>query len=84
MNAGACRPAEPEETDRDAEAADKSWREAFFGCELAVFVELGLDNFMEVVEEWRDDEDGAEEDSHECESFLAQVEFVDAFEDDGE
>ena len=39
---------------------------------------------MEVVEEGWDDEDGAEEDADECEAVLAEVEVVNAFEDDGE
>ena len=59
-------------------------QEAFLGREFAVFVELRLDHLVEVVEERGDDEDGAEENTHECETLFPQVELVDAFEDDGE
>ena len=84
MDAGARGPAEPEKADRDAEGADESRREAFLGLEFAVFVELGFDHLVEIIEEWWNDEDGAEEDAYECQTFFVQVEFIDAFEDDGE
>lgn len=84
MDAGARGPAEPEEADGDAEGADEGWREAFLRCEFAVGVELRFHYFVEVVEKGWDDEDGADEDADEGQAFFAQVEFVDAFEDDGE
>ena len=83
MDARARRPAEPKETDGYAKGADKSWWEAFLRFDLAVVVELRLDHLVEVIEERGDDQDGAEEDAHERETFLAQVELVDADEDDG-
>ena len=60
MDAGACGPAEPEEADGNAECADESRREAFFGGEFAIFVELRFHYLVKVVEEWRDDEDCAD------------------------
>ena len=84
MNARARGPAEPKETDGYAKRADESGRETFLRFDLAVAVELRLDYLVEVIEERRHDEDGAEEDTHECETFLAQVELVDADEDNGE
>ena len=65
MDARACGPAEPEKTDRDAEAADESRRKAFFGFEFAIFIELGFDYLVEVVEKWWNDEDCTEENSNE-------------------
>jgi len=58
--------------------------EAFFWFQFAVLVEMGLDDFVEVVEEGGNDEDVAAEDADEGETFFAEVEFVDIFEDDGE
>ena len=84
MDAGARGPAEPEKADGDAEGADERGRETFLGLEFAVFVELGFDYPVEVIKEWWDDEDGAEEDAYECQTFFGQVEFINAFEDDGE
>ena len=83
VDARARGPAEPKETDGYAKGADESGREAFFRFDLAVVVELRLDCLVEVIEERRNDEDGAEEDAHERETFLAQVKLVDADEDDG-
>ena len=83
VNARARGPAEPKETDGYAKGADESGREAFLGFDLAVVVELRLDYLVEVIEERRNDEGGAEEDAHERETFLAEVELVDADEDDG-
>lgn len=60
MDARACGPAEPEETDGNAEGADESWRKALFGLEFAVFVELRFDYLVEVVEEGWDDDDCAD------------------------
>ena len=60
MDAGACGPAEPEEADGDAECADESWREALFGSEFAIFIELRFDYLVEVVEEWWDNDDCAD------------------------
>ncbi len=60
VDAGACGPAEPEEADGDTECADESGREAFFGFEFAVLVELGFHHLVEVVEERWDDEDCAD------------------------
>ena len=84
MDARARGPAEPKETDGYAKGADESGREAFLRFDLAVVVELRLDYLVEVIEERGHDEDGAEEDAHERETFLAEVELVDADEDDGE
>ena len=84
VDARARRPAEPKETDGYAKGADESGREAFLRFDFAVVVELRLDYLVEVIEERGHDEDGAEEDAHERETFLAQIELVDADEDDGE
>ena len=59
MRAGVGGPAEPEETDGDAEGADEGGGEALFGLEFAFGVELGFYDFVEVKEEGGDDEDGA-------------------------
>ena len=83
MDAWARGPAKPKETDWYAKGADESGREAFLGFDLAVVVELRLDDLVEVIEERGDDEGGAEEDAHERETFLAEVELVDANEDNG-
>ena len=83
MDTRARRPAEPKETDGYAKGANESGREAFLRFDLAVVVELRLDDLVEVIEERGHDEDGTEEDSHERETFLAQFELVDADEDDG-
>ena len=84
MDAWTCGPAEPEEADWYAKGADESRRESFLRFNLAVIVKSRFDYFIQIVEEWRDDEDSAEENSYECKTFLAKVEVVDAFEDDGE
>lgn len=44
-------PAEPEEADGNAEAAHERGRQAFFGFEFAVGVELWLGVAMEIPEE---------------------------------
>ena len=77
-------PAEPEEADGDAEGADEGGWEALFGLDFAGGVELGFDDFVEVEEEGGDDEDGANEDTDEGETFLAEVEAVDVYEYNGE
>ena len=82
MDAGARGPAEPEEANGDAESADECWREPFFGFEFAILVELRFDYYIEVVEEWRDNNHCAEQDSHERQTLFAQVELVKALEDD--
>ena len=84
VDAQARRPAEPKKTDGYAKSAHESGREAFLRFDLAVVVELRLDYLVEVIEERGHDEDGAEEDANERETFLAQIELVDADEDDGE
>lgn len=58
------------------------WREPFFGFEFAILVELRFDYYIEVVEEWRDNNHCAEQDSHERQTFFAQLELVNALEDD--
>ena len=63
MDAEAHGPAESEEANEDAESADKGWREAFFGLDFAILVELRFDYLVEVVEEWRDNNDCAEQNS---------------------
>lgn len=83
MDAGARGPAELEEANGDAECADESWRETFFGFEFALFIKLRFDYLVEVVEERRDNEHCAEKNPHERQAFLTRVELVDAFEDDG-
>ena len=84
MDVRARRPAEPEQADGDAKSADERRGQPFLGLEFAVFVELRLHHFVEIVEERGDDEGGAEEDADEGEAFFAKVELVDPREDDGE
>lgn len=84
MGPGVGGPAEPEEANGDAEGADEGGGKALFGLEFTGGVELGFDDFVEVEEKWGDDEDGANEDTDEGETFLAEVEAVDVYEDNGE
>lgn len=51
MDRRARRPAEPEQAHRNEEGADHGGLQANFGSQFAVLVELGLDEFVAVVEE---------------------------------
>ena len=84
MDRRARRPAEPEQADGNEEGANHSGLQADFGSEFAVLVELGLDEFVAVVEEGYQDDEGSEEDAEECKAFEALGEVVDLGEDDGE
>ena len=84
MNVRASRPSEPKHADGDTKRTDKGRWEAFFGLEFALGVELGFDVAVEVVEEGGYDEDGADEDAGEGETFFAETEVVGSYEDDGE
>ena len=77
-------PAEPEQADGNEEGADHGGLQADFGSEFTVLVELGLDEFVAVVEEGYQDNDGTDEDAEECEAFETLGEVVDLAEDDGE
>lgn len=55
MNVWVCRPAKPEQANRNAKAADKCWREPFLGFDFAVLVELRLGVAMKIPEEGRNE-----------------------------
>ena len=84
MDRRARRPAEPEEANGQEEGAEHRGLQTDLGPEFAVLVEFGLDEFVAVVEEWGDDDEGAEENAEEGEAFEALGEMVDLAEDDGE
>ena len=84
MDRRARRPAEPEEADGQEEGAQHRGLQTDLGAEFSVLVEFGLDEFIAVVEEWWDDDEGAEEDAEEGEAFETLGEMVDLAEDDGE
>ena len=84
MYVRASRPAEPEEADRYTECADKRWWKTVLGLEFALVVELRLDVLVHVPEEWRDDDEDADQDAEKGEAFHTQVEAVDVDEDDDE
>ncbi|KAF4624831.1 hypothetical protein G7Y89_g13334 [Cudoniella acicularis] len=77
-------PAEPEKADGDAEGADESGREAFLGLNLAIFVKLWFLDVVEVEKERAGDDEIADEDAHEGETFFVEVKAVNAREDGGE
>ena len=77
-------PAEPEEADGEAEAADEGGREAELGLELTVGVEAGLEEAVQEVEEGRERDEGAGEDADVREAERAEREVVVADEDDRE
>ena len=54
-----------------------------FRFEFAILVELRFDYHVEVVEEWRDNNDSAEQNPHERQTLFAQVQLGNAFEDEG-
>lgn len=84
MDVGPGGPAEPEEADGNGEGADAGGRQAPLGSELAVGVELGLDDAVEVPGEGWEHEEDADEDAEEGEALEPEAEAVDAAEDDGE
>ena len=75
VDARARRPAEPKETDRYAKGVPtKAGGKRFLRFDLTLLVRLQLDHPVEVIEEkGGPDEDGAEEDTQERETFLAHV-----------
>jgi hypothetical protein len=58
-------PSEPEQTDRDEEAADAGGRETRFGADVAALVEARLDVFVHPPVVRRDHKEGADEDAQE-------------------
>jgi hypothetical protein len=52
--------------------------------QLAVFVELRLEDFAQVEEEWWNDDEGSDEDAQERETLLADAEAVCLNKDDDE
>ena len=84
MDVCARTPAEPEQADGDAEGADDARVEALLGLDLALLVELRLEESVQVPEVGRDGDQGADEDSEISETFGAEVEVVDVDEDDHE
>ena len=84
VDTGSSAPAEPEETDGDEAAAYTSGREPILWFDVAVGVESGLEPLVEPVVEGGNHEEGADEDADVGEALLAEVEVVDAHEDDGE
>ena len=84
MNRHARRPAEPEQADGKEECADHSRLQTKLGSEFAILVELGLDEFVAVVEKGYHDNNGTDEDAEEGEAFEALREVVDLAKDDRE
>ena len=86
MHIRSCTPSEPEEADGYCERADESGGKALFGFYGVGggFGELGFYVAVQVEEERGDDDDGAEEDADEGETFFWEVEVVDAGEDEVE
>ena len=84
MNRRARRPAEPEQADGKEERADHSGLQTKLGSEFAILVELGLDEFVAVVEKGYHDNNGTDEDAEEGEAFEALREVVDLAKDDRE
>lgn len=84
MNRCARRPAEPEQADGNEERADHRGLETDLGPEFAILVELGLDEFVAVVEKGPQNDEGPDEDAKKSETFEAMGEVVDLAEDDGE
>ena len=84
MNRRARRPAEPEQADGKEERADHGGLQTNLGPEFAIVVELGLDEFVAVVEKGYQDNKGTDEDAEEGEAFETLREVVDLAKDDGE
>ena len=75
---------QPEQTNRDTKRPDTARIQPLLGLDLAVLVELRLQELPQVEEVERDDDEGADEDAEEGEAFGAQAEAVDADEDGDE
>ena len=84
MHVRTCAPAEPEQTNWDAEGSHAASVQALFGLDLAVLVELRLEVCVHVPEVGRDDDQGSDENAKVGDTFETEREVINFDKDDDE
>ena len=84
MNIRTRAPAEPEQTDGDAEGSHAASVQALLRLDLTILVELRFEVFVHVPEVRRDDDQGSDEDAEIGDTFETEREVVDFDKDDDE